>query len=217
VAIVYTQVEEEHTDNLRFLGDCAAWFGREIMILRNEKYRASIYDVFEREQYLVGPMGAPCTKHLKRQPREQFQQPGDVHVLGFSIEEQSRADEFVERNPALSCRFPLIEYSLTKSDCLAMVQDAGIALPAMYALGYEHNNCVGCVKGGAGYWNKIRRDFPAVFERMAQTERNIGASILRVNGASVYLDTLDPTVGREQREPEIECSIFCHMAKQEAP
>lgn len=213
VKIVYTQIEEEHVDNLRFLRECESWFGREITILRNDKYHASIYEVFERERYLVGPMGAPCTKYLKRKLRERFQQPGDVHILGFSIEEQGRADEFVDRNPDLSCRFPLIEYSLAKSDCLAMVRDAGIELPAMYALGYEHNNCVGCVKGGAGYWNKIRRDFPDVFERMAQTERKIGASILRVKGQSVYLDALDPVAGRDQRQPAIECGVFCQMAK----
>lgn len=215
VVIAYTQVKEEHADNIRFLKDCEGWFGKDITVLRNEKYAASIYEVFQREQYLAGPYGAPCTKHLKRKVREEFQRHGDIHVLGFSAEEKDRADEFLERNHALTCWFPLIERNLTKADCLAMVQDAGIELPAMYLLGYEHNNCVGCVKGGAGYWNQIRVDFPDVFQRMAETERAIGASLIRVNGASVYLDTLEPTAGRGQREPSIDCSIFCHLAKQE--
>ena len=42
-----------------------------------------------------------------------------------------------------------------------MLQNAGIELPEMYKLGYQHNNCIGCVKSsGAGYWNKIKIDFP---------------------------------------------------------
>ena len=38
------------------------------------------------------------------------------------------------------------------------------ARPLMYDLGYPNNNCIGCVKGGMGYWNHIRKDFPEVFE-----------------------------------------------------
>lgn len=214
VVVAYTQVIEEHPDNVRFLRDCEGWFGRDIHILRNEKYGASIYQVFERERYIVGPQGAPCTKHLKRNIRQSFQQPGDIHVLGFSAEEQERADDFEERNPDLVCRFPLIERRLEKADCLALVRDAGIELPEMYRLGYEHNNCIGCVKGGQGYWNKIRVDFPLAFERMAKLERTLGATIIRIKGkGSVYLDELDPLVGREQKEPNIECGVFCAAAK----
>ena len=215
VVVAYTQVKEEHADNTRFLKNCEDWICHDIIILRNEKYNASIYEVFNRERYLVGPYGAPCTKHLKRNVRETFQRYNDIHVLGFSAEEHERAEEFQERNSKLTCWFPLIERHLTKADCLAMVEDAGIELPAMYTLGYEHNNCVGCVKGGAGYWNKIRTDFPEVFDRMAKTEREIGASLIRVNRESIYLDSLDPAAGRGQKEPTIECGIFCHIAKQE--
>lgn len=211
VIIAYTEVEEEHPDNKRFLKDCEYWFGQDITILRNEKYGASIYNVFMREQYLVGPYGAPCTKHLKRNMREAFQQPDDVHVLGFSVEEATRAEQFEERNPKLTCRFPLIEQQLTKADCLGILDRSGITLPIMYSLGYEHNNCIGCVKGKKGYWNKIRVDFPETFERMAQMERKVGASILRENGKNIYLDQLDPTAGRGQKEPSIECGVFCEQ------
>lgn len=212
IVIAYTHVAEEHSDNKRFLKDCEGWFGQDITILQNAKYKSSIYEVISREQYLTGPFGSPCTKHLKRNVRESFQRHGDIHVLGFSAEEKSRADAFEERNPTLSCRFPLIDANLTKSDCLALLQRAGIELPAMYKLGYEHNNCIGCVKGKMGYWNKIRVDFPEIFKRMAEMERTIGATINRKNGKSIYLDELDPHVGRGQREPSIECGVFCEQA-----
>src|SRR5262249_8611775 len=105
-------------------------------------------------------------------------------------------------------RFPLIEHELRKSDCLELLTRAGLELPAMYRLGYNNNNCVGCVKGGAGYWNKIRRDFPATFARMATLERELGATVIRVDGERVSLDELDPNAGRHD-EPAPACSLFC--------
>jgi hypothetical protein len=60
-----------------------------------------------------------------------------------------------------------------------------------------------------GYWNKIRRDFPADFDRMAKLEREIGASCL--NGT--FLDELDPNRGDYATEPKIECSLLCALAE----
>ena len=78
----------------------------------------------------------------------------------------------------------------------------------MYDLGYPNNNCIGCVKGGAGYWNKIRQDFPEVFERRAKMEREIGHSILK----DCFLDELPIDKGRMSEEVMDECSILCQLA-----
>lgn len=213
--IAYTEVAEEHPDNKRFLVDCERWFGQKITVIRNDKYDASIYEVFRRERFLVGPSGAACTRLLKRGMRAAFEKEGDIQVFGYTAEEEERAAGFFERNPHINGMSPLIERGLGKADCLAMIADAGIEIPAMYKLGYRNNNCIGCVKGGAGYWNKIRRDFPETFKRMAEVERDLGRTIIRVNGDGVYLDKLPESMGVHQEEPDIECSIFCHMAKSE--
>ena len=94
-----------------------------------------------------------------------------------------------------------------------MIERAGIELPEMYRLGYAYNNCVGCVKGGMGYWNKIRVDFPKVFDRMARLERDLDNTILRSEGEPVFLDELDPNRGNHQTEPDIECSLMCVIAE----
>lgn len=78
----------------------------------------------------------------------------------------------------------------------------------MYDMGYQNNNCVGCVKGGMGYWNKIRVDFPDVFDRMAMLEREIGHSCIK----GVFLDELDPGRGRADKEIMPECGIMCQIA-----
>ena len=65
----------------------------------------------------------------------------------------------------------------------------------MYDLGYPNNNCIGCIKGGMGYWNKIRTDFPDVFEHRAKLEKELGFSILKdSHGNPVFLDELEKTV-----------------------
>ena len=84
----------------------------------------------------------------------------------------------------------------------------------MYRLGYRNNNCIGCVKGGIGYWNKIRKDFPEHFKRMAKLERELNASVLRDNGESLFLNELKPKRGNHVTEPAFECSLLCHMAHQ---
>lgn len=178
VVVVYTNPGSEHPDNERFLDDCERWFGRSIVRLRSEKYRDT-WDVWERERYLVGVDGARCTTELKRRPRFAFERPTDEQVFGYTAEEVGRVERFREQNPGVMLSTPLVDRGLTKSDCLAIIDRAGIELPAMYRLGYRNNNCVGCPKGGVGYWNKIRRDFPDVFDRMAKLERNIGHAILR--------------------------------------
>ena len=49
---------------------------------------------------------------------------------------------------------------MTKPECLYFLEKQGIERPLMYTLGYANNNCIGCVRGGKGYWNKIRIGLP---------------------------------------------------------
>ena len=77
----------------------------------------------------------------------------------------------------------------------------------MYEIGYRNNNCIGCVKGGMGYWNRIRKDFPEVFEARAKLEREIGASCIK----GVFLDELDPDRGKLEEEVMEDCNIICQI------
>jgi hypothetical protein len=160
---------------------------------------------------------APCTEELKRMTAEMAQLPGDTIILGYTAEEEHRFARILKRHPGQAIEAPLIEKGLTKSDCLAMIERAGIVLPAMYALGFKNNNCIGCPKGGMGYWNNIRKHFPEVFDRMAKLEREIGMAILPDGkaGARIFLDELEPARGDQATEPEIECSIMCMLAEQD--
>lgn len=114
----------------------------------------------------------------------------------------------------------LIESGLNKGNCLQILKNAGIELPVMYQLGYGHNNCIGCVKGQAGYWNKIRKDFPAVFERMANLERKLDVALCKTYAGDgkrkrVFLDELSPTAGRYEEEPKMSCDLLCKIVEKE--
>jgi len=218
VTVARCIVKEEHEDNQRFADDCEKWFEQSILNLgRFEKYGASIVQVAEIRQYVSGVSGAPCTRILKKEVREAFQQPTDTHVFGYTADPKDlkRWDDFLDANN-IDAVAPLIDRSIRHSECLAMVQDAGIKLPVMYEQGYQHNNCIGCWKaGGQGYWNKIRIDYPLVFKARAEQSRRIGARILMVNGVHKFLDEITPGAGNYKDEPEIQCGVFCEAGKAE--
>jgi hypothetical protein len=209
--IAYTETRSEHPDSERFLTECQAWFGHPIERLGSTDYH-DVWDVWERRRMIVlHHGGAPCTGEMKRAPRFAFQRPTDIQVFGYTVEERKRAANFRETNFEINVETPLIDSGLTKGDCLGMLDRAGIEIPVMYRLGFRNNNCLGCPKGGMGYWNMIRQHFPETFDRMAALERRLGMSIF--NG--LYLDELAPDRGDIRTEPEIECSLMCHLAEQD--
>lgn len=213
--VVNQMIAQEHPDNLRFLRDCEKWFGEPVQQITHPDYQGDIYAAFEGEKYIAGIYGAACTRTLKKEVAAKFWEPGDIDVLGYTAEEQDRHDNWIDANNHRRSKPILIDRGLTKSDCLAIVERAGIELPAMYKLGYEHNNCIGCVKAGGGYWNKIRIDFPVQFKRMADYSRAKGVRLLKRGDERIYLDELQPGEGNYQQEPEVQCGIFCELAEGE--
>lgn len=217
VTVVYCEVIEEHPDNKRFLKDCEKWFGQEIIILGNDKYKRSIYEVFDKTRYLAGPRGARCTLELKKNVRKKFQLPTDRQIFGYTVEEERRVDAFINANNDVDFWPILIERGLTKTDCLAIVENAGIELPAMYRLGYKNNNCRGCVKAQSpAYWKKIKIDFPDFFDKMLAQEKRLNVRICkaRIDGVDtrVQLDDLPDWIKPMDDTIDIQCGIFCHMA-----
>ena len=218
--VVYLETNSEHPDNERFMVDCEEWFGRKVKRLSSERYH-DIWEIFEKRRYLSGVGGALCTSELKRMVAEKYIQHGhDLEIFGYTVEERERVNRFKENNPERSIYPILVERGLTKEDCLGMIDRAGIEIPAMYRLGYTNNNCIGCVKGQMGYWNKIRVDFPEVFERMAKIERELDAAICKSYAGDgerkrVFLDELDPKAGNHLEEPVITCGMMCEIESQD--
>ncbi len=217
--IIYCDTRSnEHPDNTRFMNDISAWIGREIKILKSSKYN-DIFDVFDSTGWLVGPGGARCTTELKKQVRIEYQFPDDTHVFGLTADAKDiKRQERMKRDHCdMRTRFPLIERGITKADCFRQLMQAGIELPAMYRLGFNNNNCIGCVKGGVGYWNKIKIVFPDQFLKMAAQERKMNVAICKIkrNGIwkHVFLDELPPDAGNYESElDDMECGPQCEVS-----
>ena len=142
-------------------------------------------------------------------------------MFGYTVEEQNRVDRFIDANAEVDIWPVLIDKGLTKSDCLAIIENAGIELPAMYKLGYKNNNCRGCVKAQSpAYWRKIERDFPDMFAKMLEQEKKLGAKICKmtidgVPDVRIGLDEIPDHIIAKDDSPDIQCGIFCHLAEEE--
>lgn len=206
----------EHPDNKRFIKDVERWLGYKIKILKSKEYK-DIFDVFDKTGWLVGPGGARCTIELKKRLRMDYERPGDIQIFGFTAEEKGRIKKFNNNNPDIRKDHILDRFGFTKKMCFERLEQDGIELPVMYRLGYKNNNCIGCVKGQAGYWNKIRRDFPEAFERMAQQERKMNVAINKryVGGkrVRVFLDELPKNAGNYKSEAGFECGVLCQAGQ----
>jgi len=198
----------EHPDNKRFLADVERWISQPIISVTSTKYK-DIWSLFEERKFIKHPHGAICTTELKVIPGREYTDRWDWSVFGFTADEGDRIEAFESRNPELRCFWPLRDEGITKPDCFRILVDAGIELPAMYKLGYKNNNCIGCVKGGVGYWNKIRRDFPAYWNRMNSVSHKLQNPFVKYRGDRRYLDELPPDAGKYDSEPSIECGPVC--------
>lgn len=206
---IYIDIDNQHPDSMRFIKECEKALEKPIRILKSEY--GSVENVIKQFRFINGPYGAKCTQILKKRVRkewEYFHNDCDLtYVWGFDLNEKHRADRLDEATPDAKNLYPLIERGLTKQDAHAILNMLEIKRPVMYDMGYSNNNCMGCVKGGMGYWNRIRIDFPEVFQRMSKLEREIGHSCIK----GVFLDELDPHKGKMEDEIMQDCSIMCYL------
>jgi 3'-phosphoadenosine 5'-phosphosulfate sulfotransferase (PAPS reductase)/FAD synthetase len=204
--IIYIDIEDQHPDTYRFIADCEAWFEQKIEWLKSPL--RSVENCCLSCAFIRGPHDAACSNRLKKRVRKEWEQDNSgrhTYVWGFDAHEQKRADGVVKAMPGYDHLFPIIQW--TKSVVHGLLKHSGIKRPAMYDMGYGNNNCIGCVRGGMGYWNRIRVDFPEVFARRAAMERKIGGHILK----ECYLDELDPMRGWDTKPIMADCGLFCEI------
>jgi len=202
----------EHPDNRRFFSDVERWIGKPIEIIRSTKF-ANIEESFEPKGYgnggyMSGRYGAQCTREMKAYPRRDYQLPNDLHIFGLCADEGNRIAKFEKHNPDLEFEWLLRDRDFTHKECQELVASV-IPLPAMYSLGFNNNNCIGCVKSQSpAYWNRVRKYFPEIFQRRAEQSRRIGCRLIKIHGVRAFLDELPSDVEPEV-ESDIECGVIC--------
>lgn len=211
--IFYIHIEDQHPDTLRFVKDCEKWFGKKIEILQSPlKTVENACRMSGGKGYINGLYGTPCTLRLKKRVRKEWEEKQNellTYIWGMDADEQNRCYRLFDSMPEQDHIFPLIEQKINKAHAHKILKASGIKRPVMYDLGYNNNNCIGCVKGGMGYWNHIRKDFPEVFKARAKMERDIGGTCI----SGVYLDELDPERGRHSPPIVEDCGVLCEVMK----
>lgn len=218
----------EHIDNYRFAEQVEHWLAWPIKKLKSTEY-AHVNDVIDRTRYMSGPDGARCTVELKKKLRFQFAKSDDIHVWGFTAEEWRRCHDFQNRNPDMRNLFVLPALGITKQDCLNTIASAGIRLPRMYELGFDNNNCPGCVKASSPwYWAQVRAHFPDVFARRCEQSRKLGVRLVQATNECVsrlapgvvplgdkrriFLDELPPGTFKKGRGESLSCGPECGVS-----
>lgn len=208
--IIYQHIDDMEEDTMRFVRDCEAWFKKPIEI-RQSPYKC-VNNVCLAMSFVNSPNGPVCSKILKRRDRKEWEAEHRFfntfrYVWGMdeSKRERRRAERIRNDMREDEHVFPLQDRGLTKADAHGILREAGIARPRMYDRGFPNNNCKVCVRGGEGYMNLCRKEFPAEFAARAAMERRIGGTC--ING--VYLDELDPEAGRDCKIIVPECGAMC--------
>lgn len=176
--LIFIDTFNEDDDTYRFKKDCEEWYGKEIETITaiGKKYD-SIEDVWYDNLSLNVATGAICSSSLKKDVRVQWQRKNDYkhQVFGFDFSETKRALNLKKNYATAKPIFPLLMFGYSKKDCIKLLKNANIEIPQMYKLGFQNNNCfkTGCVQGGIGYWQKMKKDFPDKFLKMAKIEHDL--------------------------------------------
>ena len=210
IEFYYMVIASAHSDNERFIRDCEKWYGKTINRVASEKYTDQ-FDVIEKTGYVNGVAGARCTLELKKKVRfkieDNIQHDGQIFGFEFEKKEINRAIRFSQQYPQALPVYPLIDRKINKQQCAELLLKNGIKLPKMYELGFHNNNCIGCVKGGKGYWNHVRKHFLSYFDKMAEVERGAGHSCIK----GTFLDELNPEDGKHLPPIVPNCGTFCEI------
>ena len=169
----------EDDDTYRFKNDCEKWYDKKIETISAipNKYK-NIQEVWYKNNSLNVAKGAVCSSALKRQVSDAWavKNPNfKYQIFGFHIKEVERARTMTLNKPKSNPIYPLLLFGMTKEDCVKFLLKEKIDPPIVYKLGFQNNNCfkTGCVQGGIGYWQKMKRDFPDKFEAMARIEHDL--------------------------------------------
>ncbi len=178
--VIMLDTKNEHNDTYRFKDDCEKWYGIKIESISaiGEKFD-SIQHVWYKYKSLNTANGAVCSSELKRRVREVWEKSNEYsyQVFGFEFEKKefNRAMALKLNHPHVNPVFPLLMFGLNKKDCLNIVKENGIKIPDAYLMGFNNNNCLksGCTQGGIGYWQKISRELPDLYDKMAKIEHDL--------------------------------------------
>lgn len=131
-------------------------------------------------------------------------------ALGISLDEYQRM-RTESGVPWERLAYPLIDLRLTRADCIALIERAGLPIP-------PKSSCFFCPFHSLDVWRKQRRDEPELFEKSVALERRINEKRAALGKDAVWLTDalrpLDEAVGDHDQldlfeSPSCDIGGFC--------
>ena len=168
--LYFNDTRWEHPDLYRYIYAVREYLG---LVLVEDNDGRSPADV-ARDQHMLPNNRTPfCSRILKAERLQRYAKPGDTIFFGIGSHEIHRAARIraIYTPLGIDTRFPLIERGLDSGGARSIMDKTGIHRPALYSLGFEHNNCGGgCVRQGARQWRHLLRVAPEVFAEREELE-----------------------------------------------
>jgi len=170
---LFTDTNGEDPDLYRFLREAATDLDVPLVWLNNGGQ--TIWDVFRKKRMIGNPRVSNCSYLLKQKPAREWldiicDPATTTVVVGIDWTEIHRLPAIERNYQPFKVLAPLTEPSSWSRDEIdEQLAKAGITAPALYDLGFPHNNCAGaCVRAGQGQWLRLLVTNP---ERYAEEER----------------------------------------------
>jgi hypothetical protein len=169
----------EDPDLYRLLADLDKRWGGETIVYRDGR---TPLDVSRSQNVIPNSRVAPCTFRLKIEPFIKFLETVEKPVtvlLGLDWTEMHRMDAPKARYEAIEGVFvdyPMMWKPYEFRPHNEIFREWGIKVPALYELGFPHNNCGGrCVKQGKREWLRLLATRPDDFAAVEQWEAEMRA------------------------------------------
>ena len=181
VILYFNDTKWEHSDLYRFLSDLECYFDKKI---HEDSDGRNPEELFYDNHALACNRMPFCSRILKAERLHKFFEEGDVLVFGIGQEERHRAERIVQVYQKIAVKrgvfcklvFPIIEENVYKHDVDAWLKSTGIEEPALYKMGFEHNNCSGgCVRAGKKHWGLLLYKLPEVYADRERVETEFQA------------------------------------------
>jgi 3'-phosphoadenosine 5'-phosphosulfate sulfotransferase (PAPS reductase)/FAD synthetase len=180
VVLYFNDTGWGHPDLYRFLRDLSTHLNHPI----TEDSDGRDVELLAYDEHAIPNNRMPfCSVQLKAERLQKYCLDGDVLLFGIGADELHRAARIAEvyaevarrRRINLGIRFPLIEERISSATIDQFYSDNGIEIPALYRLGFKHNNCGGgCVRSSKRQWVHLLRVQPETFAERERFEMEIG-------------------------------------------
>lgn len=176
VILYFNDTKWEHPDLYRFMNELSKFLGRPII---EDSDGRSPEQLFIEHHALANNRMPFCSMILKAERLQRFYKDGDILVFGIGSEEMGRASRIiavyqriaVKTNRYARIELPLITEQISSRDIDSKITQMGIEPPALYGIGFIHNNCSGgCVRAGKKQWKLLYEKLPSVYAERERVE-----------------------------------------------